>query len=100
MAVFIAVSITGDTGSRRGDPDPAFGAIGQLAPFCDFGRSWNTNRGEPSPRTLASVGVGLRTTYRFLRGEIYWGHRLQHVEDPGDGGIRDDGVTFALVASF
>jgi hypothetical protein len=36
----------------------------------------------------------------FLRGEIYWGHRLKHVEDPGDGGIQDDGVTFALVASF
>lgn len=72
----------------------------QLAPFCDFGRSANTSRREASARTLASVGVGLRTSYRFLRGEIYWGHRLEHVEDPGDGGIQDDGVTFALVASF
>ena len=80
--------------------DAAWGFDLQLAPFCDFGRSWNTNRGEASRRTLASVGVGLRTVYRFLRGEIYWGHRLQHVEDPGDGGIQDDGVTFALVASF
>jgi len=72
----------------------------QLAPFCDVGRSWNTNRGEASPRTLASVGVGLRIFYRFLRGEIYWGHRLKHVEDPGEGGIQDDGVTFSLGASF
>ena len=72
----------------------------QIAPFCDVGRSWNTKRGEASPRTLASVGVGLRAFSRFLRGEIYWGHRLEHVEDPGDGGLQDDGVTFSLVASF
>jgi hemolysin activation/secretion protein len=80
--------------------DAAWGFEVQLAPFCDVGRSWNTNRGEPSPRTLASVGVGLRTFYRFLRSEIYWGHRLRHVEEPGDGGLQDDGVSFALVATF
>jgi hemolysin activation/secretion protein len=80
--------------------DAAWGFDVALAPFCDVGRSWNTNRGEASPRTLASVGVGLRTLYRFLRGEIYWGHRLRHVEELGDGGLQDDGVSFALVASF
>ncbi len=81
--------------------DAAWGIDLQLAPFCDVGRSWNTNRGEASPRTLASVGVGLRTFYRqFLRGEIYWGHRLRSIDELGDGGLQDDGVTFALVASF
>jgi hypothetical protein len=45
--------------------------------------------------------VGLRVVYtRFLHGEIYWGHRLQSVDEPGDHDLQDDGVTFALVASF
>jgi hemolysin activation/secretion protein len=80
--------------------DAAWGFDVQLAPFVDFGRSWNTNRGEASPRTLASVGIGLRTFYRFLRGEIYWGHQLRSVEEIGDGGLQDEGVTFAVTASF
>jgi hemolysin activation/secretion protein len=79
----------------------ALGIDVQLAPFCDVGRSWNTKRGEASPRTLASVGVGLRASYsRHLRGEIYWGHRLRHVDEPEDHGLQDEGVQFAIVASF
>ena len=81
--------------------DAARGIDVQLAPFCDVGRSWNTNREEPSPRTLASVGTGLRIFYRrVLRGEIYWGHRLRSIDEPGDHDLQDDGVTFSVVASF
>jgi len=73
----------------------------QLAPFVDLGRSWNTQRGEPSPRTLASVGVGLRAAFtRHLRGEIYWGHPMHDVPEPADDDLQDDGVQFSLVASF
>jgi hemolysin activation/secretion protein len=80
------------------------GALGldfQLAPFFDIGRSWNTNRPEASPRTLMSVGVGLRAGLtRYLRGEIYWGHRLRHVDEPENDDLQDKGVQFSIVASF
>jgi hypothetical protein len=47
------------------------------------------------------VGVGLRTFYkRLLRGEIYRGHRLQSVGDPGEQGLQDEGVHFAVTGSF
>ena len=73
----------------------------QLAPFFDFGRSWNTNRPEASPRALMSVGVGLRAGLtRYLRGEIYWGHRLRHVDEPENDDLQDKGVQFSIVASF
>jgi hemolysin activation/secretion protein len=80
---------------------PALGLDVQLAPFCDFGRSWNTNRVEASPRTLASVGVGLRVAFlRTLRGEIYWGHRLNSIDELGDGDLQDEGIGFAIRATF
>jgi hemolysin activation/secretion protein len=73
----------------------------QLAPFFDVGNSWNTKRADASPQTLASVGVGLRASYsRHLRGEIYWGHRIQSIDEPGNHGLQDEGVTFAIEASF
>ena len=73
----------------------------QLAPFFDIGQSWNTQRGEASPRTLASVGIGLRASLtRYLSGQIYWGHRLKSVPEPADHDLQDDGVQFSLVASF
>jgi len=81
--------------------DAALGFDLQLAPFFDIGRSWNTKRGDASPRTLMSVGVGLRTSLtRYLRGELYWGHRLRHVDEPEDHDLQDEGVQFSLVASF
>jgi len=47
------------------------------------------------------VGVGLRTSFtRYLRGELTWGHRLRHVDEPEDHDLQDDGVQFSLVASF
>jgi hemolysin activation/secretion protein len=73
----------------------------QLAPFFDVGYSWNTQRGEPSPRTLSSAGIGLRAAFtRHLSGELYWGHRIRWVPEPADHDMQDDGVQFSLVASF
>ena len=73
----------------------------QLAPFYDIGHSWNTNRGESSPSTLQGVGVGLRASYtRHLSGEITWAHRIQHVDQPEDDTLQDEGVQFSIVASF
>jgi len=35
----------------------------QLAPFFDYGRSWNVDRGQSPPREICSVGIGLRTAF-------------------------------------
>ena len=73
----------------------------QLAPFTDVGRSWNTDRPDSSPYTLASVGVGLRVGWtRHLQGEIYWGHRLLHVDEPEHGDLQDEGVQFSVTVSY
>jgi hemolysin activation/secretion protein len=72
----------------------------QLAPFVDFGRTWD-HRDRPGSRkkTLASVGVGLRWAMtRFFDARIYWGQNLTSVETSGD--LQDHGVQFMISASF
>jgi hemolysin activation/secretion protein len=78
----------------------------QLVPFVDFGTAWNTTVPTPSPRTLASVGMGLRWALTIPRPiplnpqfEIYWGLPLRHVPTPG-GNLQDLGVhlQFAIAA--
>jgi hemolysin activation/secretion protein len=77
-------------------------AIGEelvyLVPFFDYGRAWNTNTVvSPSPEWLASVGVG--TIWNFWRGsrfEVYWGQRLNHVENSHTN-LQDYGVHLQLV---
>jgi hemolysin activation/secretion protein len=55
----------------------------QLAPFADFGHAWNEEE-TPSPKTLSSIGVGLRLApSERLAIEAYWGGRLRHVERRG-----------------
>jgi len=70
----------------------------ELAPFVDFGRGWNKKGSTPDPQALASVGIGLRWAHRFSgqvpirpQFEIYWGHRLKEVENPG-GSLQDNGI--------
>ena len=77
-------------------------AIGEelvyLVPFFDYGRAWNSNTVvNPSPEWLASVGVG--TIWNFWRGsrfEVYWGQRLNHVNNPHTN-LQDYGVHLQLV---
>jgi hemolysin activation/secretion protein len=69
----------------------------QLAPFVDYGRSWNSDRPELDPRNIYSVGIGLRWGFRrHLQGDVYWGHRLKDIEEPADHDLQDDGVTFQV----
>lgn len=73
--------------------------IVQLAPFLDYGRSWNTHFDTPSKRYLLSAGVGLR--WNILpqdraRFEVYWGQQLNHVES-GRGNLQDYGVHVQVV---
>ncbi len=70
----------------------------QLVPFVDFGTAWNTSEPTPAPRTLASIGIGLRwgvtipgripITPQF---EIYWGLPLRNAKNSkGNGGDLQD----------
>jgi hemolysin activation/secretion protein len=73
----------------------------QLAVFGDIGRSWNTDRKTFSPRTLYSVGAGLRFNFtRYLHSQIYWGYALRDVPTPQDRDLQDDGVQFETVVEF
>lgn len=67
----------------------------ELAPFYDFGWSKNQDRETLGPKTISSIGVGLRA--RLLRGisaNVYWGYQLHDVPDGGN--LQDDGVQFEL----
>ena len=75
----------------------------QLAPFVDVGTAWNTKVRTLDPRTLTSIGVGLRWALTLtspvpLRPEfeIYWGYPLRNVETDG-GDLQDLGVHLQLV---
>jgi len=68
----------------------------QLAPFLDAGYGWD-REDTPGPRTLASVGLGLRL--RLAQNglaSLYWGIPLRHVSDTGDDWLQDHGLHFAV----
>ncbi|GJL49566.1 MAG: hypothetical protein NPIRA01_07930 [Nitrospirales bacterium] len=78
----------------------------QFAPFVDVGRSWNA-KGETEPETLASVGAGLRFTFRqtsipllqHTYANIYWGQQLRPIPGSIDSNtnLQDHGVHFQVV---
>ena len=76
----------------------------QFAPFVDVGHSWNDKGITPDPKTIASIGAGLRFTFRqtelpFFKnfyGNIYWGQQLNHVGDRNKN-IQDYGVHFQIL---
>jgi hemolysin activation/secretion protein len=71
------------------------GPILQLAPFFDYGYSWNKDRPSPGPNSLPAVGVGLRWAItRFADAELYWGQNLN--DALGSGDLQDHGVGFSL----
>ncbi|MCK5876375.1 MAG: ShlB/FhaC/HecB family hemolysin secretion/activation protein [Candidatus Marithrix sp.] len=68
-----------------------------VAPFIDYGRSWNTDIPTPDPKSISSVGLGLRwSPARGINTQIYWGHALRDLEEPDDRDLQDDGVHFDL----
>lgn len=69
-----------------------------LAPFVDYGHSWNSQVATPDPRTLASVGGGLiwNIPWRDSRFEVYYGKQLNRL-DLGNGNLQDHGVHLQLV---
>jgi hemolysin activation/secretion protein len=70
-------------------------AIVQLAPFFDYGQSWD-ERDIIGKEELASVGVGIRVSpWEWLHGELYWGGRLKKAPKTGSD-IQNDGIHFAV----
>jgi hemolysin activation/secretion protein len=80
-------------------PIPSIGEWDQrieLAPFIDYGKSWNTDRGEIGPTELISIGIGTRMAFaRALSFEVYYGYDLKDIPRVGDG-LQDRGVQLAL----
>jgi hemolysin activation/secretion protein len=76
----------------------------QLAPFFDYGRSWNAKLPTTSNiNDIYSIGIGLRWAVTLpwpipvqSHFEIYWGHKLRDVESLG-GNLQDKGVHFQIV---
>jgi len=68
----------------------------EIAPFFDAGHAWN----ESSPtrsKTLTSIGVGLRLSpTNTIRGEFYWGYRLNDEIIEGDF-LQRNGFHFRVV---
>ena len=71
----------------------------RMAPFFDFGRSWN-DRSTSGEKNLASAGLGLLLDYRQFSARLYWGHGFNDTDNGGLGNdLQDDGVHFSLSLS-
>jgi hemolysin activation/secretion protein len=67
----------------------------QLAPFADFGRSWDEGAARDA-QSIWSIGIGVRVApFEWLRGELYWGYALNDLPETGDD-IQNDGLHFSL----
>lgn len=72
----------------------------QLAPFVDVGAGWNRNRTTPEPRTIWSLGTGLRwDPHPKLHAQLYWGKDMEDVENPTHT-IQDSGFHFLIKANI
>ena len=77
----------------------------QLVPFIDYGRARNRDLPTPSPKSISSIGMGLRWGAALMRSpveiriqsEIYWGYALRDVDITGEYDPQDDGIHFQLV---
>ncbi|MEN8133280.1 MAG: ShlB/FhaC/HecB family hemolysin secretion/activation protein [Pseudomonadota bacterium] len=68
-----------------------------LAPFYDFGWSENTSTPTPDPKTISSIGIGLRWDPNSkVRGQLYWGYALRNVATGAEHDLQDDGISFRL----
>ncbi len=75
----------------------------QLVPFSDYGYAKNRDLPTLDPRSIYSVGLGLRWGVPLMKSppelkldfEFYWGYALKDVNTP-DHNIQDDGIHFQL----
>ncbi len=73
----------------------------EIAPFFDIGQSWDNDVSNPSPKTISSIGLGLRwAPIQGVLASLYYGYALRDVDDPDDTDLQDDGIHFSIRASF
>jgi hemolysin activation/secretion protein len=77
----------------------------QVVPFVDFGQGWNSKVPTPGPKTLLSIGLGLRwgTAWRVgvplrTQAEVFWGYKLKDVRTEG-GNLQDKGLSLQFVVA-
>jgi hemolysin activation/secretion protein len=71
-----------------------------LVPFFDWGWVENTDRPTPDPRTISSLGLGLRwDPSSNTHADIYWGYALRKVDNPNND-LQDHGFHFQLFINF
>ena len=68
-----------------------------FAPFFDAGQAWDTDIDLPGPKTLMSVGAGLRwAPMQGVLATLYYGYRIKDVDEPDDSDLQDHGILFSL----
>ena len=84
----------------------SWASILDLCAFYDFGHSWNTDFPSPKPRTLDSVGIGLRwelsrpwNSHFHPQLEFYWGIPLRTVDNEG-GNVQEQGIHFRFLLMY
>lgn len=78
----------------------------QLVPFSDYGYAKNRDLPTPDPKSIYSVGLGLRWGVPLMKSpaelkldfEFYWGYALKSMSTP-DHNIQDDGIHFQLAVT-
>lgn len=70
--------------------------IVQFAPFIDLGWSWNARRETPDPKSISSIGAGIRWAIREnMHFNLYAGHALRNIDNL-DHDLQDEGIHFQL----
>jgi len=76
---------------------PQLGGVLQLTPFVDFGTASNSsNRADPDPSSLASVGLGLLWQSDRINARFDWGIPLVDVNSRNNT-LQENGLYFSLV---
>ena len=78
----------------------------QLVPFSDYGYAKNRDLPSLDPKSIYSVGLGLRWGLPLMKSpaelkldfELYWGYALKDVSTP-DHNIQDDGIHFQVAVT-
>jgi len=78
----------------------------QLVPFSDYGYAKNRDLPSLDPRSIYSVGLGLRWGVPLMKSpaelkldfELYWGYALKDVSAP-DHNIQDEGIHFQIAVT-
>jgi hemolysin activation/secretion protein len=68
----------------------------RMAPFVDFGRSWN-DRSTSGERNISSAGLGLLVDYKQINARVYWAHGFDDIDNGTlSDDLQDDGVHFSV----